>query len=302
LNLLLIRSGALGDTLMALPALAELKGKVTTALAGRQPGLYFARDMVHSALDMEGPGWHRIFAPQGETVSLPVSGFDIAVAFFSRDAGAVQRNLESALPGTSVHVFASFPLKQDTHAALHVAACLKEAGLPLNPEEALKRARKQTLLKGPKDLERPGTILFHPGSGDSEKNFPARFWISLARELCEEKPLQGRMPVFLLGPAEEHLRQEPFLEGPLSNGRLIFCPEKDELQTLLSTADLYLGHDSGITHLAAMLGVATVALFRKTDPRQWGPLGPAVRILEGREYSRKGLVKEVIKAATSLLG
>ena len=47
----------------------------------------------------------------------------------------------------------------------------------------------------------------------------------------------------------------------------------------LAGARLYLGNDSGVTHLAAAMGIPTVALFGPSDDRQWRPLGPAVRIL-----------------------
>jgi ADP-heptose:LPS heptosyltransferase len=41
----------------------------------------------------------------------------------------------------------------------------------------------------------------------------------------------------------------------------------------------YLGNDSGITHLAAMLGVPTVAIFGPTDPAIWRPMGPSVKVI-----------------------
>ncbi|RMH06065.1 MAG: glycosyltransferase family 9 protein, partial [Nitrospirae bacterium] len=44
---------------------------------------------------------------------------------------------------------------------------------------------------------------------------------------------------------------------------------------------LFLGHDSGLTHLAAVLGVPTIALFGPTDPTRWGPRGKRVTILRG---------------------
>jgi ADP-heptose:LPS heptosyltransferase len=50
---------------------------------------------------------------------------------------------------------------------------------------------------------------------------------------------------------------------------------------ILEGALLYLGHDSGITHLAAAVGAPTVAVFGPTDPRVWRPRGPRVRVLGG---------------------
>jgi ADP-heptose:LPS heptosyltransferase len=51
------------------------------------------------------------------------------------------------------------------------------------------------------------------------------------------------------------------------------------LAGVLSQVDLFLGHDSGVTHLAALLGTPTVALFGPTDPERWAPRGRAVAVI-----------------------
>jgi ADP-heptose:LPS heptosyltransferase len=50
---------------------------------------------------------------------------------------------------------------------------------------------------------------------------------------------------------------------------------------ILAQAHVYVGHDSGMTHLAALLDVPTVALFGPTDPERWGPRGRHVTVLRG---------------------
>jgi ADP-heptose:LPS heptosyltransferase len=59
LDVLIIRPGALGDTLMLLPALSDLSDKAAITFVGRQPGLEFIRPYVHEAMDLETSGWHR---------------------------------------------------------------------------------------------------------------------------------------------------------------------------------------------------------------------------------------------------
>ena len=51
------------------------------------------------------------------------------------------------------------------------------------------------------------------------------------------------------------------------------------LGAVLSRAGLFLGNDSGISHLAAAGGTRTLALFGPTDPAQWAPVGRAVLTL-----------------------
>ena len=52
-----------------------------------------------------------------------------------------------------------------------------------------------------------------------------------------------------------------------------------ELACWLASARLYIGNDSGITHLAAAVGTPVLALFGPTDPAIWAPRGPHVRVL-----------------------
>ena len=54
-----------------------------------------------------------------------------------------------------------------------------------------------------------------------------------------------------------------------------------EVAQSLQQCRCYLGNDSGITHLAAMLSVPTVAIFGPTDPKIWRPVGPFVKVIHG---------------------
>jgi ADP-heptose:LPS heptosyltransferase len=55
--------------------------------------------------------------------------------------------------------------------------------------------------------------------------------------------------------------------------------ELGQLAALLARSDAYLGNDSGVTHLAAALGIATLALFGPSDVRQWAPRGKRVKVV-----------------------
>jgi ADP-heptose:LPS heptosyltransferase len=107
--------------------------------------------------------------------------------------------------------------------------------------------------------------------------------------------------VILLGPAEETLHRS-FADIPKGPHNVQFClfPDREALVGLLRKARLYVGHDSGITHLAAMLGVPSIALFKKTDATRWGPLGPAVRVIEQKDPN-PDLVDKILDAAKDLI-
>jgi heptosyltransferase-3 len=301
LRVLIIRPGALGDTLMLLPALNALAGKVAVAFVGRQPGLDFIRPHVDRAMDLEASGWHRLFMDTPDGKGLPVSDMEIVAAFFSDKDGMIRRNLERFLPCAAVHVFRSFPLKgEDIHVAVHLARCLESAGLPVDPVRSIQAVRNGSLSNGTRSSAGRNAIVLHPGSGSLEKNHPPGFWVELAIRLSREAVFKGFKRVLLLGPAEESLRAY-FVEN-LQSGDTEIAPSWDSdllLQTLDSAA-LYLGHDSGITHLSAMRCVPTVALFRKGNAVQWAPLGPFVRVIKNQGPAPQ-LLEVILEAARNVV-
>jgi len=98
------------------------------------------------------------------------------------------------------------------------------------------------------DLWNPSSsdVVIHSGSGSAIKNWP--FFDELSDRLPESRQLPKGLPLV-------------------------------EVARYLRTVRAFVGNDSGITHLAAYIGVPTVALFGPTDPRVWGPIGRRSRIL-----------------------
>jgi hypothetical protein len=102
--------------------------------------------------------------------------------------------------------------------------------------------------------------VIHPFSSSAKKNWPLDSFRDLAARL--NTPVK-----WLAGPEE-----------PLDNATRI--DNLYDLACWLATARLYIGNDSGISHLAAAAGVPTIAIFRTTDPQIWAPRGDHVTILE----------------------
>jgi len=122
-------------------------------------------------------------------------------------------------------------------------------------------------------------IAIHPGSGAVEKCWPTSYFAEVIKQLWEQS-----YPVLLLaGPADtervndllQHLSPPP---ATRMFQMLTHAPLLEVVQHL-QQCRCYLGNDSGITHLAAMLGVPTVAIFGPTDPAIWRPVGPFVKVL-----------------------
>jgi ADP-heptose:LPS heptosyltransferase len=118
-----------------------------------------------------------------------------------------------------------------------------------------------------------------PGSGQAAKNWPLAHYYEVSRTLAWEYKLGV---VWLAGPAEAS--QLPYLQGlAAAQGHLLLAGANlARVAAVLSRCRLFLGNDSGLTHLAAAVGgPEVVALFGPTDPLIWAPMGSRVRILTG---------------------
>jgi hypothetical protein len=116
-------------------------------------------------------------------------------------------------------------------------------------------------------------ILIHPGSGSLRKNWPPANFTALARRLRRE----GMMPEFIVGPAEHHLMKK--IKAPQEAWTVHTPATLGALRTLLDGGDGYVGNDAGVSHLAAFLGLPTLALFGPSDPVRWRPRGRRVAVL-----------------------
>ncbi len=106
-----------------------------------------------------------------------------------------------------------------------------------------------------------GFAAIHPFSGSARKNWPLERY----REL--ERVLEARLRVRWCAGSEEALENAVRID------------DLYELACWLAGASVYIGNDSGITHLAAAAGAPVVALFGPTDPAVWAPRGPWVRVV-----------------------
>ena len=116
-------------------------------------------------------------------------------------------------------------------------------------------------------------LVLSPGSGAREKNWPIGFYMAVVE--WWQKRFDGEA-VIVLGPVEEEREQSGNHWG---RARVVCGLGLKKVAALIRRCDIYLGNDSGVSHLAAGLGVQTVALFGPTDPVQWAPRGKRVTVL-----------------------
>jgi len=138
-----------------------------------------------------------------------------------------------------------------------------------------------------------GFLAVHPGSGSAVKNWPVDRFADLVRARAAE-----RRWLLVGGPADE-----------LSVGGLCAVPGAlvaralpvRVLGALLAHAGLYVGNDSGVTHLAAAAGAPTLALFGPTDAKTWGPVGPCVETVSSPDGTMEGLDRARVWEAAARL-
>jgi len=277
LKALIIRPSALGDTLLLAPALYQIADKAKVLLLGRKPGIDFLKPFLLNCLDYEKGGWHTLFSEQPHCKDLSFPDVDRVVCFLSDPSGSLNKGLRKCLKYIPIFSFPPFPPREEKiHVALYLASCLKKSGLPINPEKAIDEAQRRPLLGEGKPSRSGRTIVLHPGSGSKKKVYSPEFWLNLIRNKDRGT---SHTWILLLGPAEEKWDQIISKELSGIEIEIIHSPHKDRLLSLLNKASLYIGHDSGITHLAAMLGTRTICLFKNSDPLQWAPLGPDVTVI-----------------------
>ena len=128
-------------------------------------------------------------------------------------------------------------------------------------------------LREPKGKQ-SGPVVVHPGA---HRGYPAKRWAparygEIIRRLVEG----GRDVCIVLGPGE---RDDASLYTSIEGARLLVAPSAAGLVRTVEGASLFVGNDSGVAHLAAFLGVATVTLFGPTDPCRTAPRGPLSRVV-----------------------
>jgi heptosyltransferase-3 len=122
--------------------------------------------------------------------------------------------------------------------------------------------------------------VIHPFSGSERKNWPLNRFQEVAARLA--------MPVRWCAGPEETLPRELMSDA-------VRFQNLYELACWLASARVYIGNDSGITHLAAAVGTPVVAIFGTTDPVVWAPRGERVRVVSGVA------VDEVLEAARQVM-
>jgi heptosyltransferase-2 len=270
-KILVIRGGAIGDFILTLPVMAALRRQF--------PDLRLeVLGYPHIAALAEAGGW---VDAMRSIDSRPLAGF------FARGGDL---NFELASYFAEFHVIFSYLYDPDEIFRTNLARISKAQVIqgPHRPQEdrdmhaaeqlleplqrlAIFDAESQPRLKfaPPSPALSTPTLALHPGSGSERKNWPESNWREFIRRLLTETPLS----LVLVGGEAEGARLERLASGHHSPERIRLRRglPLPQLGAFLSGCTGFVGHDSGISHLAAAVGIPGLVIWGPTNARVWRP-------------------------------
>ncbi len=282
----ILHPGGFGDLLLAVPAIQGLRERFPShqvLLCGQDESAEFLADcsLVDRWLSAQSTACTALFGgaePDDAFLRDWLCRCDLAIAWTHDDAGTLAATLKDC---GAAAVMVESPFASRLSSVHQSERFLEIVGgqsrqvsrAPLTVPNTVREQAEAYLAGLGVSRQRP-LAMIHPGSGSRHKCVTPAVLLPVLEGLETE----GVHPLLLDGPADHemvqrlliHMARHPILVSGLSI-RL--------LAGVLSQVDLFLGHDSGVTHLAALLGTPTVALFGPTESARWAPRGRAVTVI-----------------------
>jgi heptosyltransferase-3 len=298
-----IRGGAIGDFILTLPALKALRDSYPHAhieILGYKHIAVLAENRFYAqaARSIEYGPLSTFFAKNAELPSELVTyfaGFDSLISYLYDPDGIFESNLRRC--GVELLIRGPAKIEKGEHAARQLARPMQELGLAVEdlaakvyPSSEDRQCAQEFL----RDLPRP-LVVFHPGSGSKRKNWSLENWIDIGNGLLGLDDFQGLL-VIVSGEADED--QVRSLRAIWKNERVQFAKNLTlpELAAVFENA-IFVGHDSGISQLAASAGANCILLFGPSDPEIWAPKNEKVQIIQAPTGDMASLGFEAVRDA-----
>jgi ADP-heptose:LPS heptosyltransferase len=322
MRILIIRRGAVGDTVVSLPTLEILRTSYPDAhieVIGNPDYWEIAHKRYYVDAVSKGdvkltPELYSRGGEIGEDLSDYFSSFDLIIGYISDQDGVLSENLRKTGAGRVV-TRSPFPKGDDMHAADYTALALTEIGLEVNlplfpqiylSEEDLNFASEffnSTDFNSVEAYSNTSPLLEH-GTNPGPKPFvaihprtygikglPIETFINMGKWI---ENTVGVKTIWITGQAEEE--NIDIIKSSFPSSPLFHLQPLPKVAAVLRLSRFYLGCDTGISHLAAAAGAPVIALFGPTNPNVWGPRGKKVWIVKAddmAEFEEENL-KEII--------
>ncbi len=307
-RILVIRGGAIGDFILTLPALKLLRENFPQAhleVLGYKHIVSIAEGRFYADATrcIEYAPMAGFFNPRSELAAELVeyfSSFQQIVSYLYDPNGYFEANLRRA--GARNILCAHSPIDDSEHVSAQLARPLQKMALYLESSAATIHPNPDDALFARRFLAQIGNpfVAIHPGSGSARKNWPVERWQAVAAHLTERDPA---VQVLLVGGEADGPQMDALSAALGARVRIVRDMALPHLGAVLGRAQVFLGHDSGISHLAAAAGAPCLLLFGPTEPALWAPANPGVQVLEAPGKDLESLaVATVIGALDRLLG
>jgi heptosyltransferase-2 len=313
-RILVIRGGAIGDFILSLPALKALREAYPDAqieILGYKhiAALAENRFYAQAVRSIEYGPLSRFFVKNSELpeeLASYFASFDLIISYLYDP----DRIFESNLRRCGVEKLLCGPAKiieKNGHAAKQLARPVEELGIrlaDLTEKIFLSVGDRQFAQKFLRNLSSP-IVAIHPGSGSKQKNWPLQNWVDLFPSTGrfsggKDEPGQMNKLSLVVVSGEADKAQVAQLEHAWKDRDVRFA--KDLPLPHLAAAlkqTVFVGHDSGISHLAAAAGANCILLFGPTDPDIWAPRNENVQVLRSQSGNVNDLEVESVEAAVA---
>ncbi len=300
----MIRGGAIGDFVLTLPAIKLLRDRWPSArleILGYKHIIALAENRFYAdgVRSIEYGPLASFFARGAELAAdlrEYFGSFDLIVSYLYDPDGIFAENLSRC---GSMQLISGFgKVAGCDHAARQLARPLQSLGLSLKsaaaqlfPNNDDRQAAATLLPIG------AGFIAIHPGSGSSAKNWPLDRWAALAQHLAEHAQL------VLIGGEADTAQIEKLRAGLASLPvTYVFSQPLTTVAAVLARCALFVGHDSGISHIAAAVGTKCLLLFGPTDPKVWAPQNANAHVLRPANATLAELSVEEVRQELMRIG
>ena len=289
-KILVIRGGAIGDFILTLPAIAALRNQFPEAhleVLGYPHivQLAIAGNLVDRAQPIEAGPLAGFFARNGSLNPYLVeyfAEFNLIVSYLFDPDEIFKTNVGRCTKAQ----FIVGPHRPNEREPLHAARVY------LKPLERLAIFDADPLprLSISHQPAAINQLALHPGSGSEKKNWPEQNWAELIERLLRTT----KSSLLLVGGEAEGERLQRLAAAlPPTRIRVAQSLPLAELARLLQNCSGFIGHDSGISHLAAALGLPGVVLWGETREQIWRPPHERVRIVKS-DSGLKGITVEQV--------
>lgn len=292
---LVVRGGAIGDFVLTLPVFSAIREMFPAAhveLLGypNVTDLALKSGTADGVRSIDARPMASFFNRKGHTneeLGGYFAGFNIVVSYLYDPDEFFQNNVKAC----AKHIqFVQGIHKPDDSNGTHATEALLQAlqQLAIFDGDPVPKLDFKT---SPPDGE--SWIAVHPGSGSPKKNWPVNRWFELLRDLGVDHR------ILVIG-GEADLEQLGVLEAALSGVQYDFMVNQPlvDVGTRLQACRAFVGHDSGITHLAAAVGLPGVCLWGETNENVWRPRSERFELVHGGaglEGIQVGAVRERIQ-------